>query len=349
MNKTLKNALTIVVSLVIASVLMYLAVGGMDLNKIKQVFIRADYTWIFVAAVFGLLAYWIRAVRWNLLLEPMNFKISNWNALWSLSFGYFMNLGIPRSGEVARATILQRTENVPVEKSFGTIVTERIVDLIFMVLFLLLTVLFKYNEIFSFYKLISEPKKNKEFEPNFLESLLMRIGILDFNLFYFYVKIVFVIILISVIVYFYFFNRVKLINFGKGVLQGLTSIFKLKRKVEFILLSFGIWICYYFAAYFVVFALPETSFLTLKDGFFLVSIGTLGMLVPASGGIGAFHAALKIGFAALFLSLGKSQIEGEEVGLSYAFLSHTLQMVIMIVMGIVSIPFIFRKQNLKIK
>ena len=74
----------------------------------------------------------------------------------------------------------------------------------------------------------------------------------------------------------------KIIELAKNFVAGILSIFKLKRRVEFILLSFGIWICYYFAAYFVVFALPETSFLTLKDGFFLVSIGTLGMLVPAS-------------------------------------------------------------------
>lgn len=332
MNKTLKNTLTILVSLVIASALMYLAVGGMDLNKIKQVFIRADYSWICVAAVFGLLAYWIRAVRWNLLLEPMNFKISNWNALWSLSFGYFMNLGIPRSGEVARATVLQRTENVPFPNSFGTIVTERIVDLVFMLIFLGLTAIFSYPVLQGFFELLGDnPKQEK-----------------SYTLYY----IVLVIGLISLIVFLLFKNKImqlaivqKIIELAKNFVAGILSIFKLKRRVEFILLSFGIWICYYFAAYFVVFALPETSFLTLKDGFFLVSIGTLGMLVPASGGIGAFHAALKIGFAALFLSLGKSQIEGEEVGLAYAFLSHTLQMVIMIVMGIISIPFIFKKRT----
>ena len=106
-----------------------------------------------------------------------------------------------------------------------------------------------------------------------------------------------------------------------------------------------IWLCYYLAAYLVCFALPETSDFTIADGFFIIVVGTLGMMVPASGGIGAFHFALKIGIAALFLSMGKSATEGAEVGLSYAFISHTMQLVIMLVMGLISIPMLARGRN----
>ena len=78
---------------------------------------------------------------------------------------------------------------------------------------------------------------------------------------------------------------------------------------------------------------------------FIIVVGTLGMMVPASGGIGAFHLALKFGIMALFLSLGKNPEEGSEVGLSYAFISHTMQLVIMIVLGIISIPMLARSRN----
>ena len=122
----------------------------------------------------------------------------------------------------------------------------------------------------------------------------------------------------------------KIVDFGKGIFHGLTSIFKLKQKGKFILLSIAIWVCYYLAAYLVCFALPETSNFTIADGFFIIVVGTLGMMVPASGGIGAFHFALKLGIMALFLSMGKNPEEGGEVGLSYAFISHTMQMVIML-------------------
>jgi len=113
----------------------------------------------------------------------------------------------------------------------------------------------------------------------------------------------------------------------------------------FILQTIGIWVCYYFAAYLVCFSLPETADFSFADGFFIIVVGTLGMIVPASGGIGAFHFALKMGIAALFLSMGKSAEEGAEVGLSYAFLSHGMQMMIMLVMGIISIPILAAKRK----
>jgi hypothetical protein len=97
----------------------------------------------------------------------------------------------------------------------------------------------------------------------------------------------------------------KLIEFVEGIFHGLTTIFKLKQKGKFILLSIAIWVSYYFAAYLVCFALPETSHFTFADGFFVIVVGTLGMMVPASGGIGAFHFAMKIGIGALFFSYGK--------------------------------------------
>lgn len=151
-NKTLKSFLTIVISLAFAGFFLWLALRGLDFKVIHKSLAKANYLWVAFAAVFALLAYWFRAIRWNLLLEPMGHKISSSNALWSLSFGYLMNLTIPRSGEVARATALYGVEKVPVDKSFGTIILERVVDLICMLGFLGLTLIFKYDAILAFYK-----------------------------------------------------------------------------------------------------------------------------------------------------------------------------------------------------
>ena len=293
----------------------------MEFEKIEGYFEKADYLWVCIAAVFGVLAYWFRAIRWNLLLEPMGYKISNSNAFWTLSFGYLMNLTIPRSGELARSTALFGVEKVPVEKSFGTIILERVVDLVCMGGFLLLTFIFKYDAIVAFYN-----EANLDINPS---KILIAIGILAVGIFsFFYFKN-----------YFKRFSFLeKIINFVEGIFQGLLSIFKLKQKGKFIILSLAIWICYYLAAYLVCFALPETSNFTFADGFFIIVVGTLGMMIPASGGIGAFHAALKLGIGALFLSTGLSFVEGAEVGLAYAFISHTMQLVIMIVLGLISIP-----------
>lgn len=332
---SLKTFLTIVISLGIAAFFMWFALKGMEFKKIAGYFAKANYFWVFVAAIFGVLAYWFRAIRWNLLLEPMGYKISNSNAFWTISFGYLMNLTIPRSGELARSTALFGVEKVPVEKSFGTIILERVVDLICMFGFLGLTLIFKYKAILSFYQYITA-EKSKTNEP-VSNSKWFIIGAA---------------ILIVGLVFLFLRKRLeqfgiyqKALNFGKGIFYGLTSIFKLEQKGKFILLSLGIWISYYLAAYLICFALPETSNFTFADGFFIIVVGTLGMMVPASGGIGAFHLALKFGIMALFLSMGKNPEEGGEVGLSYAFISHTMQLVIMVVLGIISIPILAKARN----
>ena len=151
-TSALKNAITILVSIAIAGIFLWLALRGLDLDKIEQSLKKANYLWVGFAAVFGVSAYIFRAVRWNLLLEPMGHTISTSNSLWSISFGYLMNLTIPRSGELARSTALYGVEKVPVDKSFGTIILERVIDLVCMLIFLGLTLIFKFEAIYSFYE-----------------------------------------------------------------------------------------------------------------------------------------------------------------------------------------------------
>lgn len=327
-NKTLKSFLTIVISLAFAGFFLWLALRGFDFKVVQKSLAKANYLWVAFAAVFALLAYWFRAIRWNLLLEPMGYKISNSNALWSLSFGYLMNLTIPRSGEVARATALYGVEKVPVDKSFGTIILERVVDLICMLGFLGLTLIFKYDAILAFYK-----NSGININPNKILLVLGGLAVAGVLFFVFKNKFVNVPVL------------GKIIGFIDGILLGLTSIFKLKEKGKFILYTIGIWVSYYFAAYLVCFALPETSDFTFADGFFIIVVGTLGMIIPASGGIGAFNLAMKYGFMALFLAMGKSAEFGGEMGLTYSFISLPLQIVVMLVMGLISIPMLAKARN----
>ncbi len=327
-NKTLKSFLTIVISLAFAGFFLWLALRGFDFKVVQKSLAKANYLWVAFAAVFALLAYWFRAIRWNLLLEPMGHKISSSNALWSLSFGYLMNLTIPRSGEVARATALYGVEKVPVDKSFGTIILERVVDLICMLGFLGLTLIFKYDAILAFYK-----NSGININPNKILLVLGGFAVAGVLFFVFKNKFVNVPVL------------GKIIGFIDGILLGLTSIFKLKEKGKFILYTIGIWVSYYFAAYLVCFALPETSDFTFADGFFIIVVGTLGMIIPASGGIGAFNLAMKYGFMALFLAMGKSAEFGGEMGLTYSFISLPLQIVVMLVMGLISIPMLAKARN----
>lgn len=266
----------------------------------------------------------------------MGYKISNSNSLWSISFGYLMNLTIPRSGEVARSTALYGVEKVPVDKSFGTIILERFVDLVCMGIFALLTLIFKYDALIAFYKSATEQKNQAAPQS-------------DSNMSY----IVLGFIVFLVILLFIFRKHLqkssiynKIVGFGKGILEGLKSILKLRQKGKFILLTAGIWICYFFASYLVCFSLPETSDFTPADGCFILVVGTLGMIIPASGGIGAFNLAMKFGFTALFISMGKDAVEGGELGLAYSFITLPLQIIIMLVMGLISIPILAKNRKI---
>ena len=327
-NNPIKTAITIAVSLAFAGFFLWLALKGLDFEVIKASLSKANYLWVAFAACFGLCAYWFRAVRWNLLLEPMGHSISNSNSLWSISFGYLMNLTIPRSGEVARATALYGVEKVPVDQSFGTIILERVVDLVCMLAFLGLTLIFKYDAILSFYK-----QSGVNINPNKIAltfGALAGCGIIFFAI---RKKLVNVPVL------------GKIVGFIDGILDGLMSIFRMKQKVKFILYTVLIWVCYYFAAYLVCFSLPETSDFGFADGFFILVVGTLGMIIPASGGIGAFNLAMKFGFMALFISMGKDGNVGGEVGLIYSFISLPLQICIMLVMGLISIPMLAKARK----
>lgn len=328
-SSVLKNTVTILVSVLVAGVFLWLALKGLDFEKIANSLKKANYLWVAAAAVFGVSAYIFRAVRWNLLLEPMGYQVSNANSLWSISFGYLMNLTIPRSGEVARSTALYGVEKVPVDKSFGTIILERVIDLVCMLFFLVLTLIFKFDAIYSFYE-----RSGVRFNPVFIIGIIAG-GIL------------------ALVTFFRFKERFrkfgfisKIIDFIDGIFAGLMSVFRLRQKGKFILLTAGIWICYFFASYLVCFSLPETSDFTLADGCFILVVGTLGMIIPASGGIGAFNLAMKFGFTALFISMGKDAVEGGELGLAYSFITLPLQIIIMLIMGLVSIPMLAKNRKI---
>lgn len=331
----IKTFLTIAISLLTAFFFMWLAVRNLDTENIKKAFLQADYWWILASFIVGVLAYWIRAVRWKILLKPMGYQISTNHSFWSLSFGYLINLTIPRSGEVARATALYGVEKVPVDKSFGTIILERIVDLLFMLFFIALAAIFKIDALKAFYVYITKSRSGSDNSPSLFWPILL-------------------IVMVSLLILFLVFKKRlkrttfwhKVVGFGKGIVLGLKSFGQLKNKTGFVVYSFLLWFCYFLAAYLVCFALPQTSDFTVTDGIFVLVAGTLGMLIPASGGFGSFHLAMKLGFMGLFLAADKSPDVGADIGLSYAFLSHTLQIFIMLLMGLISIPVLAKARRI---
>lgn len=143
----------ICIAVILAMVFIWLTAKQTDFVTLKAAAARANYFWFILSMALSIFTYWLRAARWKLLLRPIGYDVRTSSGFWAIAFAYFMNLTIPRSGEVARATSFYKMEKVPIDQSFGTIVLERVIDVLFLLLFLGLAFLFNAETLLSFFLL----------------------------------------------------------------------------------------------------------------------------------------------------------------------------------------------------
>lgn len=319
MTKSVKTGLTVSISLLLALVLIWWAMRDIDFNQAWESVQRANYWWILLSFFLGVIAYALRSERWKLLLEPMGHQVSSSHSFYAICMNYFWNLIIPRSGEVARCTTLYTLDKTPVDQSFGTVISERVIDFLCLSFMGLLAVIFNFDLILKLFNevlaLRQDGEKESSFAGLFIIGGIALVGLLAIIIFWKKIKNL------------AFFPKIR--NFIYGLRQGLKSIFQLKKSGLFIFYTVLIWVFYYFMTYLVVFALPETSHLTMADGLYLLLVGGIGMIIPASGGIGAFHSAMRLGFIVLGL--------GSEIGVIFGFLVHTPHTLIALILGGVSL------------
>lgn len=330
MKSNLSQLLFTIIAIGLACVFIGLTLKQTDFDVLNAATKRANYFWFILSMALSIFSYWLRAARWKLLLEPIGYDVQAKSGFWAISFGYFMNLTIPRSGELARATSFYKMENVPVDKSFGTIVLERVIDLVFLLTFFGITLILNREMLNYFFSFGSTPSFS-----SFQIPILIGIGIL----------VVFLIFrkkLKSLSIY------KKVLDFLKGIGQGFLSILHLKERSKFLGYSVAIWICYFLMTYVVLFAFPETSHFGLEEGFFLIVAGALGMILPAVGGLG-YPYVISIAFAAMFLSKGQSAEEGTLVGSYFGLMLYFAQLISILIFGLLSFLYIpsIRRKRLK--
>src|SRR5690606_13402356 len=294
-----------------------------DFGVLKSAAKRANYFWFLLSMAISIFSYWLRAARWKLLLGPIGYEIQVKSACWAVSLGYFMNLVIPRSGEISRATSLYKMEKVPADKSIGTIVLERVIDVFFLALFLGLSFIFNVDTIVSFFSFTEKPSLGKYAIVAGLIIILILI-ILAFR---------------KKLKGFSLYQRIEL--FLLGIWEGFKAIMHLKQRFKFILYSFGIWFCYFLMTYVIFFAFPETSNFGLAEGFFLIVAGALGMIMPAVGGLG-YPYVMSLAFSAIYLSQGNSADDGKMVGNYFGLMLYFAQIISILIFGILSFYFIAR-------
>ena len=278
-----------------------------ELEKIKISFIKADYFYIFLSLFIALFGFWSRAYRWKFALQHLGYQTKFRNDLMTVCVSYLVNLTIPRSGEVSRAMLLKKYEDVPFDKGFGTIVAERIVDMLIFLLFVTIGFISQFETIYQY--LVNNGVK--------FETLIWA-GIL-----------VFVVFVIFVLVWIYAEWKIilKLKQKLSGLIEGMQSILKMKDKWKYIFHSFFIWFSYLAMFYVTIFALPETadiSFDVVVMGFIF---GTLAVGFT-NGGLGAYPLAV----ASILGLYGIS----EGIGTAFGYLIWVSQTLLTIFLGLLS-------------
>ncbi|HCC93025.1 MAG TPA: TIGR00374 family protein [Flavobacteriaceae bacterium] len=327
MKSKIKQSLFLIIASLLAVFFVVVTVKQIDFERVAKVLKQTNYFWIFASMAISILTYWIRAARWNLLLKPMGYNTKTSSGFWAIAFAYFMNLTIPRSGEVARATSFYKMEKVPFEKSFGTVVLERVIDVLFLGLFFGLTLIFNYETFIKFVELGNKEKAHQPTtEPSFLK---------------YYIAIGILVLGIGLIAIFWkkisqlkFFEKIKTFLFG--LWEGIKSISKLEKRGLFIFYSFALWICYFLMTFLVFFAFPDTKNFGIPEGLFLLIAGSLGMILPVSGGL-AYPYIMSIAFSAVYLAKGGDQHEGRAIGDYFGLILYMAQVISMISFGLIAI------------
>ena len=280
MKKKLVDILKYTVVLLVAAGLLLYALRGMNVsNIINQVF-SANIFWVIVSGLISIIAFVVRAHRWNLLIEPMGYSPTLKNTTYSVMVGYFANLAFPRLGEVSRCGALSKAESIPFNKLLGTVIVERIIDVICLLICILLAAAIEFKRLGNFFQQKVFGPLNEKVQQVIGSPLLLGVIIL--------------VLLILLFTAIYFFRKSKgseskLSKIIKGFIDGLRSVANLKRPGLFIFQSAFIWVLYYLGVYTALFAFPFTSGLGANAALFLLVAGGIGMSAPVQGGVGAYH------------------------------------------------------------
>jgi uncharacterized protein (TIRG00374 family) len=264
-----KKSLKIIIPLLFGGGLIWYLFTIIPPKTLLEYFKNANYWWISLGLFFGILSHLSRAYRWKFMLEPMGYTPRFINSALAVLIGYFVNLAIPRAGEVSRASVMANYENIPFEKGFGTIVAERIADLIMMFLIIGVTLLIQFDFILQLVKEKLDPVK-----------IIIGLAVCLIGGFFFYKYV----------------RKstkgvgLKIKNFIKSLVEGVTSIFRMKNKWPFIFHTVFIW-----AMYVLMFwaTIPAIEGLQVPFGGILVGFIAGGFSIAATnGGIGLYPLAV---------------------------------------------------------
>ena len=284
MKQTILSVVKFLVFLGLGILLIWLAVKNLkqdEIEQIKKSLLEANYLWVALAMLLGIVAHVSRAMRWKMLLAPIGFFPKLSSTIYAVFIGYLGNLAINRLGEVLRCGILKRYEKIPFAQSFGTVIAERVIDTVVLLFLFIISVWIEFARLHTY---ISD---------NIISPLKLKLHAYAEN------KIMMIVLVSGIIllaVLFFLFRKKlfqnpvvkKIKEVLLSFLDGIRSVAKVKNPLLFIFHSLFIWAMYLMTVYVCVFAFSETKTLSITDCLAIMCFGSLGV-IATPGGIGAYQ------------------------------------------------------------
>lgn len=317
----MKQLIPVIKYLLLLSVgitLLILAFKGQDVDQLISDLKKADYKWVAASLLACFVAHIIRAWRWRMMIASLGHGTPSLLSIcYAVMIGYMANVAFPRMGEVSRCGVINKTDNIPIVKLIGTVIVERIVDLLMLAIVLALGIMLQFDLLSDF------------LYDNVLVKLHGNAGNLT-------VLIFAALIFVLAVGLFYLLMKKKKLGIRNRIYKvfldvksGILSVKDLDNKAGFVVSSILIWFLYGLSTYLCFFALDATSGLGGLASLSVLVFSSLGMIVPVQGGIGAFHYMVSEGL--LVYNIPKSE------GLAYALLIHSSQTLLVLFAGAISV------------
>lgn len=312
MSKGIISFLKVAFSIGIAGLLLYLVFRNVEWVDFWSKAKAVDYTWVIVSIALSIVAYVARAYRWNILLQPLGYNLKTSRTTLAVLIGYLANLALPRLGEITRCGVLNRNDKVPVSKALGSVVTERIMDMVVLLLLILFSLISESSRLTSFLQTAYKDLN----VPSYVPIIILLAGIAG---------------IIGIILFVRNEDKLKgkIADILKEFVAGFLSLRHISRPFGFIFSTIILWMVYYLMSYIIIFSLPETAHLDLSAGLMLLITGGIALALPVQSGFGTYHGMI----AGMLLLYG---IE-ENTGIFLATLLHTSQIVAVALFGTVAL------------
>lgn len=321
-KKITTATIKLLLPVLLGGVILYWMYRDFDFKRIESVMLYdMDWTWMLLSLPFGITAQLFRGIRWRQTLEPVGERPRLSTCVNSIFLSYAASLVIPRIGEFTRCGVLSRCDGVSFPKALGTVVTERAIDTLLVMLITGLTLLAQMRIFGRFFQSTGTS----------LDSILRSFSATGY--------IVTAVCAVAILVLLHFLlKRLAIYNKVKatlsGIWQGMISLRNVKNIPLFILLTLGIWGSYFLHYYLTFFCFEFTSDLGLMCGLATFVVGSIAVIVPTPNGAGPWHFAVKT----MLLIYGAAAISGRRItadeALSFVLIVHTIQTMLVVLLGV---------------